>query len=383
MPVPTQTLPYIWRCMRTQYSNTGWQFESVELIDTYNAALRLLTEKEWPTGSNTMRVYQGKPGEPYKDMFLSTAGGGVFYECIRSGIVRGEVSNPNISVSQMTPDRMTGVADGTVDDTESSPSEPTAWKTGTFWPSFSTSLLVALRAYIEELYVNRLFTVSQDGIGIRIEEGMIRIFDERSDQWACFGVETSGTGNTNRVLKLQFWKGDELQIDYGPSSVFSQIDKQDSSWALIQLASWGNSAPAVNDVFPLTTQSVTSYYRFAEGWKKVNNTYKYLVSGGNSPNGALDKHVFTQKTASTSYYIPNGYYRKQALYGHEYLQEAQDYADPVVNNQNPTGSTAVAICMMQVYYYSSGTLTVTYEVKFQRLSDGKRGKVISVTQRSL
>jgi hypothetical protein len=349
----------------------------VELYDSYKPALRLLTEKEWPTGNNTMNVYSGKPGEPYKDMFLSTAGGGVFFECRTSGVARGFVNTQNVSVTQMTPDKMTGVYDKIVEDTLGSPSNPSSWELGTFWPSFATSLLVALRAYIDELYVNRLFTVSQDGLGIRIEEGMIRIYDEKSDQWACFGIDVSGN---QRALKLQFWNGTTKLIDYGPSQVFNQIDARESSWALLQFASWGNNAPAANNLFALVTSSVTSYYRFAEGWKKVSGNYQYLVSGTSSPS-TYDKKVFKSKTASNTNYIPDGYYRKKAAYGHEYLQEASDYMDSPGVGETPSGNTSVAVCVMFVYRFVSGALHTTYEVRFQKLSDGTRGKVISVTTR--
>ena len=374
MPVPTKLYPYVWRCIRTQYSVSGWKWESVELYDSYQPALRLLTEKEWPTGNNTKNVYSGKPGEPYKDMFLSTAGGGVFYECRTSGVARGTVSNPTITIAQMTPDKMTGTYTNIVEDTLNNPSNPSSWELGTFWPSFATSLLVALRAYIDELYVNRLYTASQDGLGVRIEEGMIRIYDEMSDQWACFGIDVNGN---QRALKLQFWNGSTKLIDYGPSQVFNQIDAKDSYWALLQFASWGNSAPAVNNVFTLVTSSATSYYSFAEGWKKVSGNYQYLVSGTSSPS-SYDKKVFKSKSVSNTNFIPDGYYRKKTAYGQEFLQEASDYMDSPGLNNTPSGDTSVAICVMFVYRYVSGALHTTYEVKFQKLSNGTHGKVISV-----
>lgn len=381
-PVPTKSSPYLWRSIRTKWSRTGWAWGPVELFDTHRPELRLLTAKEWPTGNTTMRVYRGDPGEPYKDMYLSTIGGGLFFECYRSGVARGEVRvQGGLLIDQMTPDNMTKQENGvTVDgdskplytDTQGSPSEASQWITGTFWPSFSTSLLVAIRAYIDELYVKRLQTVSQDGLKVLIEEGIIKAVDEISDQWACFGVNVDANGK--RKLVLNFYHGSRSLCSFGPEDVFDQIDTRPSSWATLEYAFWGNSEPTVNNTFTLATESVAAYHRYTEGWKSVGGNYEYNVSGGQSPSACNGK-TFVSKAAddvlktSPPQYIPNGFYRQKASAGHEFLKESVD-----VEN------TITEVGMMYVYRYVSGVLTATYKVSFTYLSFGTQGKVNSVIQ---
>lgn len=372
-PVPDTNNPYVWRCIRTRWSDSGWKWGGVELFDTYKPQIRVLSIENWTNGK---KVYKGDAGEPFRDVFLSTQGGGMFFECVGSGTAR----------SGATPDKMTNVYYTVIDgeqkplyeDTGAPTGTGSKWTTGTYWPSFATSLLIALQAYIDSLWVRRLETVSDNGLGTRIEEGMIRIFDSNSDQWACFGFDSNGR------LKLQFWRGSNLEIDYGPDAVFTLVDKKDSEWPAVELASWGGSAPAANNTFTLYPSSVTTYFRYVEGWTKVSNAKRYVVSQNGLPSSYNGKLFQTRKTdadmrnGSIPNYIPNGYYRKKASFSEQFLQEASNYVEPVNQGSAPTGNVAVGTYKMSVYYYSSGTLSITYEVTFEKLSNGTQGKVVSV-----
>ena len=290
------TFPYVWMCAWKHWSISGWVSDGAVLLEKYIPQIRIISQSEWTEwlqAGGQRKFYKGAPGEPYRDLFLD-AGLGSFYECIMSGTV-AEDTHPVYGSYRAT-----------------------YWKAGTFWPSFGTNLLAAIHAYIEDLVVRKLETVrSEDGLSVTIEDGMITVNHRGTGQKALFGISDKGN------LTLQFWRGSELLVGFGPDEVMNQISSKNSTWAPISMA-YSSNDRSEQHKFNIPS-SLQIYYFFTEGFTKIGSSGTYSIeykiglsdSQKNKPSvfsgkylkgNASENSLKSGRSDPSTYIVDDGYY---------------------------------------------------------------------------
>lgn len=316
-PTPSTSYPFVWCCIRRKYSISGWKWGAVELVDFIRARLRVLSPSDWPTGNNTKKVYKGDPGEPYQDVYINTNAGsnnqGVFFECIASGY---------ISANSPFPENMYKQPTGAYVDASGTGSS--TWMPGTFWPSFGTALLVAIKAYIKELVVGELFSETANGLFTTVTGGSLLMGYNNKTH---FRLAVDDEGNA----VLQYLDGNDHKIGQIDKSFFAtmKVGAVDS-WDEQLYKPLGNAWVDINwsSVSDVKPQNCTTYFRFNEGYdvniQTGDKTYTHNQNQVNTPS-TYDGKWFQSKSIGN--YVPQGFYVKPNNGVHK--------ATAVIGNEDP------------------------------------------------
>ena len=145
---------------------------------------------------------------------------------------------------------------------------------------------------------------------VEIYEGNLLFFGSNGKK--NIELTTDGDGNA----QLNFYDADgNLKYGLGPSTIFDNIEVSKNTWQQRTWASYGtiyNSAYSQSKVAALADDSITmsTYWQFFEGFKKVGNTYEYNIGVGSNKNipSNYDRRVFTEQNYGATKYLADGVY---------------------------------------------------------------------------
>lgn len=222
------------------------------------------------------------------------------------------------------------------------------WERASQFNFLMAKTLYAIDAFIENLVVSKLATLSSDGSAyLTIENGMI-VIESLGD-----GDKTSikfGVNGANEAV-LQYFQNGVMLYDLGPNGITDNIEQVDDSYTAYVYISMGSSLDNVSQI-KLNTTGIAhaTYYQFSEGYKRNGNVIEYNVSKNSTPS-QYDGKVFTGK-GYTSSTIPDGWYRK-----------AHDNDSDYFMVMTTTGNN-VYYC--QMFYYEGGKLMITRDYCFTK-----------------
>lgn len=213
--------------------------------------------------------------------------------------------------------------------------------------------LYAIDAFIDSLVVHKLSTQTTDeSAELFIENGMILIKSKKNNTSIKFGVDENG----NAIQ--QYYDGNNLLYDLGPTGIFSYTKSVGSSWDTYTYISASGGPSETSIVLNTKWVLSTNYYRFNEGYAEIGNAIQYEVSGTSTPSEFNGK-VYQSKSYNVSNYIPDGWYRDAHPTDADYM------AIPTISG------TTVNFCRM--YRYSNGKLMQTVDYYFIANWDGNVG----------
>lgn len=222
------------------------------------------------------------------------------------------------------------------------------WERASQFNFLMAKTLYAIDAFIENLVVSKLATLSSDGSAyLTIENGMI-VIESLGD-----GDKTSikfGVNGANEAV-LQYFQNGVMLYDLGPNGITDNIEQVDDSYTAYVYISMGSSLDNVSQI-KLNTTGIAhaTYYQFSEGYKRNGNVIEYNVSKNSTPS-QYDGKVFTGK-GYTSSTIPDGWYRN-----------AHDNDSDYFMVMTTTGNK-VYYC--QMFYYEGGKLMITRDYCFTK-----------------
>lgn len=169
--------------------------------------------------------------------------------------------------------------------------------------------LVAMKAYIKQLTVDKLLT-NGNNARIKIENGLITIesTEENNDTNIRFGIDENGN------VLLGYYSGDTLLYELGSKGYVKYEDVVKAYFTEIPIV-------AVNDNNIMSARTLdiiangNSQYRYFEGYTiNSDGTKTYAISGNSEPSSA-NGCLYTSNTKSgandapTGTLTPTGYYR--------------------------------------------------------------------------
>lgn len=240
------------------------------------------------------------------------------------------------------------------------------WERASQFNFLMAQTLIAQRAYILQLAVDKLHTTSTGAATIDISQGLINVQGKTTAM--KIGVDDSGE------IILQYYKNDVLVVDLGLAGLRENTQNIANSW-YDYIRAFVDSAPNLRTSQTLYAHTQSgderTYYRFSEGYTSQAGTstkiYNVSVdldgdarSNRNEPspyNGRLflSKDVNTSNGGQPTGGRVNGWLRKTAV--------LNSYYEPL--EQVGKDSSGTPIYGIDMDYYNDGELTRHCEVYFK------------------
>lgn len=249
--------------------------------------------REWKYGSG--EEYQaGEDGDDFLDIVIHN---GSYYRCLHTHSGSSEIE-PGVSTWW--------------------------WGAATDFDFVATKVLLAEKAYIENLVVKEVQTALKGVPHIEAEGSTFKIYGNGIYPAIELATEVwSGTGGDNKshaVLRFFNEHTGAFLYDLGPDGIMKSFSEVADRWNEIFLRKVSNYVSDINDIINITQSQCNKWYQFIEGYKKLNSNIEYHVSKSSTPSDyhfklySVKNNYYSNNPSDGWYVEPNGPYANSSYY---------------------------------------------------------------------